>query len=126
MYLTIKYLSYETEIAVGFDTPVDAPTLNLSLCFNLNTILSGYQIETFDDHEAQFLDLTTREIMDRVPAANGQFDQIRLFIGANSQVNLVVKISSVLHQFAIVYVKSPIIDKINIFRVLQNNTWEEF
>ena len=68
VFLTAKYMSYETNIAVGFHTPVDAPYPNLSLCFNLNTILGGYEIETFDDHKAQFLDLTTREIMDRVPA----------------------------------------------------------
>ena len=69
-YLTTKYFAYDTEVDHGFSTPVTLAQPNLSLCFDLNTILGGHEMLIFNDHTPQFLGLTSREIFDRVPPVN--------------------------------------------------------
>ena len=66
-YLTSKYFAYRTQVDLGFYAPVTLTLPNLSLCFDLNTILGGHEVFVFDDHSPQYLGMTSKQIFDRVP-----------------------------------------------------------
>ena len=70
VYLSAKYLAYETQVDLGFYTPVTLIQPNLSLCFDLNTILGGHEVLMFNNHTPQYLGMRSQEIFDRVPSVN--------------------------------------------------------
>ena len=69
-YLTTKYFAYETYVDLGFHTPVILTQPNLTLCFDLNTVLSGQQILVFNNDSSQFLGNSSKEIFDRTPSVD--------------------------------------------------------
>ena len=69
-HLTTKYFAYDTSVDHGFYTPITLTPPNLSLCFDLNTILGGHEILMFNNHTPEFLGKTSKQIFDGTPAAN--------------------------------------------------------
>ena len=69
-YLTAKYLAFDTHVDFGFYTPVTLTQPNLSLCFDLNTILGGHEVLMFNNHTPQFLGKTSKEIFDGTPSVD--------------------------------------------------------
>ena len=66
--LTIQYLAFDTQVDHGFYTPVTLTQPNLTLCFDLNSVLDGQETPVFSNNTPQYLGLTSQEIFDRVPA----------------------------------------------------------
>ena len=69
-YLTVKYFAYDTQVDLGFYTPVALIPPNLSLCFDLNTVLGGNEIRVFNHHSPRFLGKTSKAIFDKVPGVH--------------------------------------------------------
>ena len=69
-HLTSKYFAYETQVDLGFYTPVTLTQPNLSLCFDLNTLLGGHQLYVFNDHGPQYLGMTMQQIFEKVPGVH--------------------------------------------------------
>ena len=69
-YLTTKYFAYDTDVDLGYYTPVTLTQPNLSLCFDLNTVLSGQKILMFNNDSPQFLGNTHKDIFDRTPSVD--------------------------------------------------------
>ena len=66
-YLTVKYFAYDTQVDLGFYTPVTLTQPNLSLCFDLNTVLGEGEILVFNHREPPHLGMTSKQIFDRAP-----------------------------------------------------------
>ena len=62
-----RYFSYDTDTSVGFYSPVNITSPNLSLCFDLNSILGRPQPTMFYSRKPQYVGQKDRFLFSKVP-----------------------------------------------------------
>ena len=75
VYMSKKYFNYDTETSVGFYSPINITSPNLSLCFDLNSVLGGYEPMMFHSRKPQYIGLQDRFLFSSVPGVHEILDK---------------------------------------------------
>ena len=67
IYVSSKYFIYDTDTSVGFYSSINITSPNLSLCFDLNTIVGGYEPMMFYPHKPYYVGRKDRFLFSKVP-----------------------------------------------------------
>ena len=67
IHLGKKYFIFDIDTSVGFYSPINITSPNLSLCFDLNTIVGGYEPMMFYPKKAQYIGLKDGFLFSKVP-----------------------------------------------------------
>ena len=70
IHMSKNYFSYDTDTSVGFYSPINITSPNVSICFDLNTIVGGYEPMMFYPRRAQYISLKDRFLFNKVPSVN--------------------------------------------------------
>lgn len=70
VYVSLRFFAFDTETNIGFYTPVYVVSPNLSLCFDLSTIVSDNHKLILDEHYPRYLGLLDQQILQLVPRTN--------------------------------------------------------